>query len=161
MTDQTDSSIEKPDWTVKSVAISVVVNDSALPKGITIAALQKAIEAGLAYPDVKVNVLATPFDKAATSTLSGARLASATSPITRALLELLAAMALLFGLALPLGRRLATLNFKTFLPPQAPPLMNALPPLKPRQDFSNVRDQARQNIAGVASLLQNWVEENE
>lgn len=164
VTDQTDSSIEKPDWAVKSVAISVVVNESALPKGITIAALQNAIASGLAYQNVKVNVLATPFDKTATSTFGGARLASATSPITRSVLELLAAMALLFGLALPLGRRLASLNFKTFLPqtPQIPqPLMHALPPLKPRQDFSNVRDQAKQNIAGVASLLKSWVDENE
>lgn len=161
VTDQTDSSITKPDWAVKSVAISVVVNESALPKGITISALQNAIASGLAYPNVKVNVLATPFDKTAPSTLGGTHLANFMSPITRATLELLAAMALLFGLALPLGRRLATLTFKSVLPQPPQSLVHELPPAKPRQDFSNVRDQAKQNIAGVASLLQNWVEEND
>lgn len=162
LTDQTDSSIIKPDWSVKSVAISVVINKSALPKGVTIAQIQTSIAAGFAYPDVKVNVLATPFDSHAL-TMGHSHLAMAANPLTHALLELCAALALLFGLALPVGRRLTRLNLKTLLPPPSAPelIQRPMPQVKPRLEFNEICDQATKNIPVVASLLQGWANENE
>lgn len=160
VTDQTNSNIVKPDWAVKSVAISVVLNEKTLPAGVTIAQIQNAISSGFAYPNVKVNVLSAPFSKIASSSYA---IPSWTSlnPLVHALLELFAAFALLFGLALPAGRRLATLNFKTLLPPPTPSSTRPLPAMSPPRDFAEVREHAAENIPGVAQLLQSWVEDNE
>lgn len=161
VTDQTNSEIIKPSWSVKSIAISVVLNANTLPKGLTTEQIKNAIAAGFAYPDVKVNVLAAPFSKSATTTYSVPLIVSIT-PLVRATLELLAAFALLFGLALPVGRRLATLNFKALLAPPPPPLPRpAMPTLTPPRDFTDLREHVSSNIPGVAQLLQSWVEDNE
>lgn len=161
VTDQTDSNIVKPNWSVKSIAISVVINQSAVPKDVTIAEIQHSIAAGFAYPDVKVNVLATPFNYQVTAS-GHDHLAMVASPLTHALLELLAALALLFGLALPVGRRLAGLNLKSLLPPPAPePVQHTLPQIKPRLEFNEICEQAMKNIPDVASLLQGWTNEHE
>jgi flagellar M-ring protein FliF len=77
--------------------------------------------------------------------------------LTHALLEVMAAAALLFGLALPVGRRIATVNIQKLLPPPQRPLPVVLPP----RDYSDLREQAAENIGGVARLLQNWAEDNE
>ena len=75
----------------------------------------------------------------------------------------MAAAALLFGLALPVGRRLATVNVMSLLPPPPPPLppQRPMPVVLPPRDFSELREQVGENIPGVARLLQNWAEENE
>lgn len=159
VTDQTNSNILKPSWTVKSIAISVVLNENALPKGLKISDIQNAIAAGFAYPDVKVNVLPTPFSKTANGPYSVSVFTSV-NPLVHAALELFAAFALLFGLALPAGRRLATLNFKTVLPPP-PPVQRSLPTMTPPRDYSELRDHATDNISGVAQLLQSWVDDND
>lgn len=159
LTDQTNSDILKPSWAVKSIAISVVLNESALPKGLSIPQLQNALAAGFAYP-VKVNVLSAPFSKTAVSGHSFPLLTSL-NPLVHAALELFAACALLFGLALPAGRRLASLNFKTFLPGPPPPPRKQLPPMAPPTDFSELREHVAENIPGVAQLLQGWVTDNE
>lgn len=160
ITDQTNSNILKPNWAVKSVAISVVLNEKALPAGLTIAQIQNAISSGFAYPNVKVNVLSAPFSKMTTRAYA---IPSWTSlnPLVHALLELFAAFALLFGLALPVGRRLATLNFRTLLPPPAGPAARPLPAMTSPRDFSEVRQHAAENIPGVAQLLQSWVDDND
>ena len=159
VTDQTESDITKPDWAVKSIAVSVVLNQAALPKNLTVQQIKTAIAAAFAYPNVAVNVLATPFQKQ-TAPLAGAPIIAAANPLAHAMLEVLAAMALLFGLALPAGRRIANVNLKTMLPaPQ--PMQRPLPAIIPPRDFSELRDQASDNIPGVARLLQSWTEENE
>lgn len=159
LTDQTNSTIQKPSWAVKSVAISVVLNEKALPAGLTVAQIQNALAAGFAYP-VKVNVLSAPFSKT-TASAYGLPLTASLNPLVHAALELFAAFALLFGLALPVGRRLANVNFKTLLPPPAPPARRQLPPVTPQADFSDLRDHVADNIPGVAQLLQGWVNDNE
>ena len=76
----------------------------------------------------------------------------------------MAAAALLFGLALPVGRRLATVNVMSLLPappPPAAPPPRPMPVVLPPRDYSDLRDQVGENIPGVARLLQNWAEENE
>lgn len=162
ITDQTSSETIKPNWSVKSIAISVVLNADTMPKGLTIDQIKNAISAGFAYPDVKVSILAAPFSKSATTTYSVPFIVSAT-PMVRAGLELLAALALLFGLALPVGRRLATLNFKTLLPPPTPSALPRPPPptLVPPRDFNDLREHVASNIPGVAQLLQSWVDDND
>ena len=159
LTDQTSSDILKPSWAVKSVAISVVLNEIALPKGVTVTEIQNALAAGFAYP-VKVNVLSAPFSKTAKSAYA-LPLATSLSPLVHAALELFAACALLFGLALPAGRRLTSLNFKTLLPAPPPPSRQQLPPIAPQTDFSELREHVTDNIPGVAQLLQGWVNDNE
>ncbi|GLR67521.1 flagellar M-ring protein [Acidocella aquatica] len=156
VTDQSESDITNPGWTVKSVAVSVVLNKAALG-AVTIDQVKAAISGAFAYPKVTVNVLSAAFQKPA-PTLSSGVLAQLAVPLTHGLLEVLAAAALLFGLALPVGRRIGTLNIQSLLPsPPQRPLPVALPP----RDFSDLREQAGGNIPGVARLLQNWAEENE
>ncbi|WP_298215724.1 flagellar M-ring protein FliF C-terminal domain-containing protein [Acidocella sp.] len=159
VTDEVQSDISKPDWAVKSIAVSVVLNQAALPPGIKLDEIKAAIAAAFAYPDVTVNVLAAPFRKTV-SPFGGAPLATAATPLAHALLEVLAAIALLFGLALPAGRRLANLNLKSILPIPAPE-PRPLPTVSPPRDFSELAEHAAENIPGVARLLQSWAEEND
>lgn len=159
VTDQTESDITKPDWAVKSVAVSVVLNQAALPKGVTVEQIKTAIASAFAYPDVTVNVLAAPFQKQATAA-GAAPLIEAANPLAHALLEVLAALALLFGLALPAGRRLTNFDLKNLMPPPRP-TPRPLPVVIPPRDFSELRDQAAENIPGVARLLQSWAEDND
>ncbi len=121
--------------------------------------IKTAIVSAFAYPDVTVNVLVQPFQKPVTS-MGSAPFIAAANPLAHALLEVLAAMALLFGLALPAGRRLTNVNLKTMLP-SPPPVPRPLPMVIPPRDFSELRDQAAENIPGVARLLQSWAEEND
>jgi flagellar M-ring protein FliF len=78
---------------------------------------------------------------------------------------LLAAAGLLFGLALPFGRSLASVNFRSLPPPQpaatAAAAQRQIAMNLPPPDFTDLREQASDNIAGVARLLQSWVEDAE
>lgn len=160
VTDQTNSNIIKPEWAVKSIAISVVLNEKSLPQGLTVTQIKDAIAAGFAYPNVKVNILSAPFSNIKHGSYVIPSWASL-NPLVHALLELFAALALLFGLALPIGRRLATLSFKALLPPPSSPGHRPLPAMTQPRDFSEVRRHASENISGVAQLLQNWVDDND
>jgi len=82
---------------------------------------------------------------------------AAVPPLAQAVLEMMAAAALLFGFAVPAGKRLAALNLQAYLPVQPRPMPVVLPP----RDFSDLREQAADNIPGVARLLQSWAEDNE
>lgn len=157
--DQTESDITKPDWAVKSIAVSVVLNQSALPSNLTMAQIKTAISSSFAYPDVTVSVLAVPFQKPSMEAAATPLVASAT-PLAHALLEVLAALALLFGFALPAGRRLTAVNIRALLP-APPPTPRPIPVVLPPRDFSELREQAAENIPGVARLLQSWTEEND
>jgi flagellar M-ring protein FliF len=154
-TDQSDSDITTPGWAVKSVAISVVLNKAAMGD-VTIDQVKRAIAGAFAYPQVNVSVLAAAFQKPATSIATGPLL-MAVPPILQAMLEVMAAAALLFGLALPVGRRIASVNLATLLPPPR----RALPMVLPPRDFSDLRETASNNAAGVAKLLQTWAEDGE
>ena len=163
VTDQSDSDITHPNWVVKSVAVSVVLNKAALG-GVTIDQVKAAISGAFAYPQVNVNVLAAPFQKPVAVSLAANSLRQSIAPLTQALLEVMAAAALLFGLALPVGRRLATVNVMSLLPappPPAAPPPRPMPVVLPPRDYSDLRDQVGENIPGVARLLQSWAEENE
>lgn len=161
LTDQTNSSILKPTWTVKSLAVSIVLNENALPKNLSIEQIKSAIAAGFAYPDVKVNILSAPFSKPAVNPYGIQIIATSLDPVIHSLLELLCACALLFGLALPVGRRLAGLNYKSMFLPQRPALPSPLSITTPQHDFTELREHAADNIPGVAQLLQSWVNDNE
>jgi flagellar M-ring protein FliF len=154
--DESDADIVNPDWAVKSIAVSVVLNKEALGGAVTLDQVKAAIAGAFAYPDVSVNVLAASFQKPPGQLVS-APLVAAVPPLAQAVLEMMAAGALLFGFAVPAGKRLAAVNFQAYLPPMPRPLPVVLPP----RDFSDLRDQAAENIPGVARLLQNWAEENE
>jgi flagellar M-ring protein FliF len=154
VTDQSDSDITAPDWQVKSIAVSVVLNKAAMGN-VTEAQVQGVIAGAFAYPAVKVNVLAAPFVAPGPS-LHPTLMLQSVGPLTQGLLELLAALALLFGLALPVGRRLSTVNLAALMPPP-----RSLPMVLPPRDFSSLRDQAADNVPGVARLLQAWAEDSE
>ena len=104
---QSDSDIVKPNWTVNSIAVSVVLNKAALGT-VTAAQVQAAIAGAFAYP-VKVNVLVAPFQRSL-ALPGGEWLLQDAGPVSSALLEVIAALALLFGVALPGGRWLATFS---------------------------------------------------
>lgn len=157
VTDQSENDITNPDWVVKSIAVSVVVNKAALGNAVTVDQVKAAIAGTFAYPNVTVNVLEASFQKPTTG-LTATPLVAAANPLAHALLEVMAAAALLFGLALPVGRRLANVNIQALLPPPPP---RPIPVVLPIRDFSELREQAAENIPGVARLLQSWVEENE
>jgi flagellar M-ring protein FliF len=154
--DESDADITNPDWAVKSVAVSVVLNKEALSGGVTMDQVKTAISGAFAYPNVSVNVLVASFQQQPGQLVS-APLIAAVPPLAQAVLEMMAAAALLFGFAVPAGRRLAAVNFQSFLPVQPRPMPVVLPP----RDFSDLREQAADNIPGVARLLQNWAEDNE
>ena len=154
--DESDADIIDPAWSVKSMAISVVLDKAALKNPVTVAQVQSAVASAFAYPDVKVNILAVPFQKQVGQG-KAASFVAAVPPVAQALLEMMAAAALLFGFAIPAGKRLAALNVQAFLPPVPRPVPLVLPP----RDFSDLRDKAAENIPGVARLLQNWAEDNE
>jgi flagellar M-ring protein FliF len=158
VTDQAESDITKPDWTVDSIAVSVVLNKAALGT-VTIDQVKTAVAAAFAYPKVTVNVLAAPFQTAAVAAPANANLLASAAPLTRALLEVMAAAALLFGVALPVGRRLADVSLNLATP--APLPGRAKPVILPPTDFSSVREQASENVASVARLLQSWAEDGE
>jgi len=154
VTDQSESDITKPDWTVKGVAISVVLNRAALGN-VTTDQVKAAIAAAFDYPEVHVNVLATAFNAAPPPTkMLG--ISEIAAPFSRALLELLAAAALLFGFALPVSRRLATIGDNAPVPVLMP---RPPPPALPRRDLTQLRAKVIDNPADVARLLQGWAEE--
>jgi flagellar M-ring protein FliF len=155
LTDQSDSDISAPDWTVKSMAVSVVLDKAAMGN-VTIDQVKAAIAGAFAYPSVNVSVLAANF-RAPVHNFNAGPIARAAGPLTQALLELMAAAALLFGLAMPVGKRLANVNLRVLFPPQPRPIPVVLPP----RDFSDLKMQAAENIPGVAKLLQSWVEDSE
>jgi flagellar M-ring protein FliF len=152
---------------VKSVAVSVVLNQAALGK-LSTDQIKQAIAGAFAYPVVTVTVTAAAFQAASVTPASSAMLA-ATGPVSHALLELLAAAGLLFGLAIPFGRSLASVSFKSLIPPAEEAAVAGAAGAAPRQitmavpmrDFTELREQAGDNIAGVARLLQSWVEDAE
>ena len=154
--DESDADITNPNWAVKSMAISVVLDKAALKGPVTIDQVKAAIAGAFSYPNVSVNILAASFQKQPGS-LTAAPLIAAVPPVAQALLEVMAAAALLFGFAVPAGKRLAGFNINAYLPPPPRPMPVVLPP----RDFSDLRDQAAENIPGVARLLQNWAEDNE
>lgn len=156
VTDESESEVTKPDWAVKSIAVSIVLNKASMGS-VTTDQVKAAIAGAFAYPQVNVSVLAAPFQISASPEL-GHQYLHATAPITQALLDLLAAVALLFGAALPIGRRLAPIGIR-----QGPTALSnrPMPATLPPPDFSALRDVARGNPAGVARLLQNWADENE
>jgi flagellar M-ring protein FliF len=158
---QSDSDIVKPSWTVQSIAVSLVLNKAALGT-VTAAQVQAAIAGAFAYP-VKVNVLVAPFKRSVALPGSGALLQAA-GPISSALLEVIAALALLFGVALPGGKWLATISSTKPARPALPAptttvIIDSPPP--PPFEFIGLREKAAENPAEVAKLLQSWVEEYE
>ncbi|WP_026439911.1 flagellar M-ring protein FliF C-terminal domain-containing protein [Acidocella facilis] len=162
--DVSDSDITHPDWAVKGIAVSVVLNQAALGQ-LSTAQVKSAIASAFSYPAVSVNVLAAPFH--AQPIGSGAVLGESSGALTHAALELLAALFVLFGLALPLSRRLKSVDLKAILTPPLPPPPPAPPPvlrpemITPAVNFTPLREQVAQNPRGVASLLQSWADDAE
>lgn len=169
LTDSRESDINRPDWSVTGIAVSVVLDQSALKKNDP-AQIKAAIAAAFSYPKVAVNVLVAPFN--ATSPLGHSfQLQQSIGPLSQALLEVLAALALLFGLALPLGRRIGSLTpprRMLALPSSASSALPAAaiaaaeqiagPIIPPRVEYTGLREEAAKNVPGVARLLQDWVD---
>jgi flagellar M-ring protein FliF len=154
VTDQAESETTKPEWAVRSVAVSVVLNKAALGT-MTIDQVKSAIAGAFAYPHVTVNVLAAPFQAPAPVGMVSTALISAIGPVTRAVLEVLAAAALLIGVAIPVGRRIGDLSVSIGRLPPPPRPAVILPPA----EFGSLREQAAENAASVARLLQSWAED--
>jgi len=171
LTDKRESDISRPDWSVKAIAISVVLDQNVL-KGDDKSQIRAAIAGAFSYPQVTVNVLAVPFSRSS-PLAQPFQLQQAIGPLSQAILEVLAALALLFGLALPLGRRIGALGppRRMLALPAATPAMPgatleaqqqvAGPIIPPRVEYTGLREEAAKNVPGVARLLQDWVEGND
>ena len=161
LTDQSDRDMTMPDWSVKAIAISAVLDKAAL-RGMTIDQVKAAIAGAFSYPHVTVTVLAAPF--AQPPGLGQTLIQQALGPLSHAILEVLAAIALLFGAALPMGRRISTMAIPRrviAVPAPRPAAVNLTAELPPPLEFHSLREQAAKNIPGVARLLQSWVDELE
>jgi flagellar M-ring protein FliF len=86
VTDQSESDITKPDWTVREIAISAVLDKTAL-KGMTIDQVKAAIVGAFSYPHVSVSVLAAPF--ARPPGLEQTLIQQAVGPLSHSILEVL------------------------------------------------------------------------
>jgi flagellar M-ring protein FliF len=158
VTDQSESDITKPDWTVNAIDVSVVLNKAAMG-AVTTDQVKAAIAGAFAYPQVQVSVLAAPF-QSGIGVPGSDTLLEAAAPVTRGLLEVVAAAAMLFGLALPFGRYLNALALRERLPAplrMASPL--PAPPMAPRRDLTQLRARVADNPVAVAGLLQSWIDE--
>jgi flagellar M-ring protein FliF len=85
-------------------------------------------------------------------------------PLSHAILEVLAAIALLFGVALPMGRRISTMTMPrriVAVPAPRPVPIDVTAELPPPLEFTSLREQAAKNVPGVARLLQGWVDDLE
>jgi len=155
VTNESDSDIVKPDWSVKSLAISVVLNKTALGT-VTPDQVKAALAGAFSYPDVSVSVLSASFQPETAHQTSN-MVMQATGPVTHAILEVLAAAALLFGVALPLAQRLSTPRPRpvVVIPEQRKPIVAALS----TTDYSDLRSQALEHVGSVAKLLQSWTED--
>ncbi len=158
VTDESDADIVKPDWMVKSLSISVVLNKAALGT-VTTDQVKSALAGAFSYAQVNVSVLSASFQPAVIHQTS-AVLLQATGPVTHAILEVLAAAALLFGVALPLAKRLATHAPQPAVAMMPEPRRAIVASLS-KTDYSDLRAQATEHVAGLAKLLQNWTEESE
>ena len=154
--DQSESDISKPDWVVHAIAVSVVLNKAALG-ATSIDQVKAAITGAFAYPQVNVNILAASFHAGGVGETSGG-LIQAAAPVSRALLEVVAAAALLFGVALPLGRRLGTLGASLPAPTM---LQRPVAVALASGGGSDLRGQVTKDPASAARLLQSWAEEDE
>jgi flagellar M-ring protein FliF len=171
LTDKRESDINRPDWNVKGIAISVVLDQNVLKAGDS-AQIKAAIAGAFAYPQVAVNIIALPFTRNS-SLAQPFQLQQAIGPLSQAILEVLAALALLFGLALPLGRRIGALGpprRMLALPAATPAMAGAVlegqqqvagPIIPPRMEYTGLREEAAKNVPGVARLLQDWADSNE
>jgi flagellar M-ring protein FliF len=161
VTDQSDSDITRPDWTVRAISISAVLDKASL-KGMTIDQVKAAIAGAFSYPRVSVNVLAAPFVQP--PNLGQTLIQQAVGPLSHAILEVLAAIALLFGVAVPMGRRISTMAIPRrviALPAPSPAPRDVMAELPPPLEFTSLREQAAKNVPGVARLLQSWVDDVE
>jgi flagellar M-ring protein FliF len=161
VTDQSESDITKPDWTVRAIAISAVLDKAAL-KGMTIDQVKAAIAGAFSYPRVSVNVLAAPFVQP--PGLEQTLIQQAVGPLSHAILEVLAAVAVLFGVAVPMGRRISMMAIPRRIiavpAPRSTPV-DVTAELPPPLEFTSLREQAAKNVPGVARLLQSWVDDLE
>ncbi|MCB8874912.1 flagellar M-ring protein FliF C-terminal domain-containing protein [Acidisoma silvae] len=167
LTDRRESDVTPPDWFVKGLAVSVVIDKAGLGSTDR-AAIQAALAGAFSYPHVAVTVLALPFTQARAAG-PPLMLQEAIGPLSHAVLEVLGAIALLFGLALPMGRRIGTLalirrpltltamSADLAAAAAAPPT----PALPRRVEYTSLREEAARNVPAVARLLQTWVAENE
>jgi flagellar M-ring protein FliF len=161
VTDQSDSDITRPSWTIRAIAISAVLDKTAL-RGMTVDEVKAAIGAAFSYPRVSVNVLAAPFTQP--PGLGQTLIQQAVGPLSHAILEVLAAVALLFGVALPMGRRISTMALPrrvVAIPAPRPIPVDVTAEIPPPLEFSSLREQAAKNVPGAARLLQSWVDELE
>jgi flagellar M-ring protein FliF len=171
LTDRRESDITTPTWKVKALAVSLVLDRAALQKN-NATQIKSMLAGAFSFPKVTVSVLSVPFVRP--SPLSTPfNVQSAIGPLSQAVLEVVAALALLFGLALPLGRRISAFSLSTpilSMPESSAPSISPAPravdpplapPLPARPDFISLREEASRNVPAVARLLQSWVEENE
>ena len=157
LNDERDTKITNAPWALKSLAVSVVVNTTAMGGGVKDAGIKSIISSSFSNEPTTIAVYDTRYQVTQGPQLSS-RIAAIVPSISQPMFELLAVVIVLFGVVKPIGKKLYVIAERRALPEkkQAPQELQIAAPAYP-----DVKSYVSENIPGVARILQNWVEENE
>jgi flagellar M-ring protein FliF len=157
LTEERDEKISEAPWTLQSLAISVVVNEGALSSGINSADIRRIIAGAFSNEPTTVFVFPAQYapEKPAPYPSS---IVQNIPYISRSVFELIGMITILFGVAVPVGRRISeargTIGISQPVATQSS-LRIGVP------SYSELKNQVADNIPAVARLLQSWVDEND
>lgn len=163
--DHQTSVITKPNWALRALSVSVVINKSTLGKSKLAAQVKSIVSHAISAPQLSVSVASVPFGMAQVSAPAWKQVIGNPSLI-RALMELLAALALLLGVARPMARWLAAKAPSIMAKPAfqlatagGAPDAGTAENDRMAQDLQRARDAASVNPDEVAELLKGWLKD--
>ena len=161
--DQETSVTRTPGWAVKALSVSIVLNKTAVGKAALARQVKAIVNDAITAPHLRINVASVPFGLQR-GVAPAWKQALGSPSLIRAGMELIAAIALLFGIARPLARWLASRA-----PTSAPNARLQLAPAGTPVDLSAEstdqkaaeRQRAREAVSSqpeeVADLLKGWL----
>lgn len=163
--DQSTSVAHRPPWQLNALSVSVVLNQKTVgahPK--LVSQVKKIVSSAIAAPNLKVNIAVVPFgiqNSAVPSTTSWRSYLNS-SLLLQAIIELLAALLILFGLAKPLARWMRDILPVPSFPSRAgeSPSGNAQPedqPVTSQMRVSQAQEVARNRPEESAEMLKRWI----
>lgn len=171
--DHTTTVTHEAPWRLKALSVSVVLNQSAVGKREKwVSKVKKMVRNAIAAPNLKVNVAVVPFGlQKAPKTHSRVKNLLSNHALIQALMELFAAMLVLFGIARPLSNWIREAVPVPSLAGLAPrpsrhsPEVDKEPESGGGKSRFNDKNQRAGNVAHqrpqeTAEMLKRWIEEN-
>lgn len=164
--DRQTSVTQTPGWAVQALSVSIVLNKAALGKSALVSQVKAIVSDALSAPQLHVNVASIPFGSQQGFVPVWKQVLGNRSLI-RAAMELIAAIALLFGIARPFARWLAArapsgaLNAPLQLATAEGTSLD-LPTkeeIRKASDRERARDAAAMQPEEVADLLKGWLKD--